>query len=319
VIAAVVLGALLGAVLFALLLRLAPPTAAPLVQLAHFDAGHDARATAALGAGPAAAAIGGTSAPPGGAGRGNRLTRVQSSSGWWLSRQLTRRGIGYTSLRQDLALTGRTFEQALGRKITLAGAGLLLGLLASVGLNMAGLALPAGAPVVLALVLAAVFFFLPDLDARAEATRRREEFRRALGAYLDLVALEMAGSAAPAEALPSAARIGAGWPLALIRDTLYRATRGGRNPWTALSDLGQRIGVGELRDLGQLIALVAHDGARVRSTLTARAQTMRRHELADLEGKAGKADQSMRVAQILIGLGFIAFLGYPAVVAVLSF
>jgi Flp pilus assembly protein TadB len=207
----------------------------------------------------------------------------------------------------------------LGRKITLAGAGLLLGLLASVGLNLAGLALPAGAPVVLALVLAAVFFFLPDLDARAEATRRREEFRRALGAYLDLVALEMAGSAAPAEALPSAARIGAGWPLVLIRDTLYRATRGGRNPWTALSDLGQRIGVGELRDLGQLIALVAHDGARVRSTLTARAQTMRRHELADLEGKAGKADQSMRVAQILIGLGFIAFLGYPAVVAVLSF
>ena len=33
-IAVVVVGALLGAVLFALLLRLAPPTAAPLVQLA---------------------------------------------------------------------------------------------------------------------------------------------------------------------------------------------------------------------------------------------------------------------------------------------
>ena len=46
---------------------------------------------------------------------------------------------------------------------------------------------------------------------------------------------------------------------------------------------------------------------------------MRRHELANLEGKAGKADQSMRVAQILIGLGFMVFLGYPAVVAVLSF
>ena len=95
--------------------------------------------------------------------------------------------------------------------------------------------------------------------------------------------------------------------------------RAGRSPWTALADLGQRIGVVELRDLGQLIALVSHDGARVRSTLTARAQTMRRHELADLQGKAGKADQSMRIAQILIGLGFIAFLGYPAVVAVMSF
>ncbi len=312
-IGAVLLGAALGGVLFAVLAHLAPPRTAPLVQLALFDARHGAPGTVTHAALPAAG-----SSPATAAG-GTVLRRVQGRSGRWLSQLLTRRGISYTSLRQDLALTGRTFEDALGRKITLAGAGLLLGLLAAAGLSVAGVALPGGAPVVLAAVLAVVFFFLPDLDARAEATRRREEFRRALGAYLDLVALEMAGSAAPAEALPSAARIGAGWPLALIRDTLYRATRGGRNPWTALADLGQRIGVGELRDLGQLIALVAHDGARVRSTLTARAQTMRRHELANLEGKAGKADQSMRVAQILIGLGFIAFLGYPAVVAVLSF
>ena len=233
---------------------------------------------------------------------------------------MLRRGIAYTSLRQDLALTGRTFEQALGRKVTLAGAGLVIGLLGSAVIGWAGdITVPAGAPIVLAAAFAAIMFFLPDLEARQEAAKRRAEFRRALGAYLDLVALEMAGSAAPAEALPSAARIGTGWPLALIRDTLYRATRAGRSPWTALADLGQRIGVGELRDLGQLIALVSHDGARVRSTLTARAQTMRRHELADLQGKAGKADQSMRIAQILIGLGFIAFLGYPAVVAVMSF
>ena len=92
-------------------------------------------------------------------------------------------------------------------------------------------------------VAAAAGFFLPDLEARRDAEGRRAEFRRALGAYLDLVALEMAGSAAPAEALPAAARIGTGWPLALIRDTLYRATRAGRSPWTALTDLGQRIGV----------------------------------------------------------------------------
>ena len=46
---------------------------------------------------------------------------------------------------------------------------------------------------------------------------------------------------------------------------------------------------------------------------------MRRRELADLQGRAGQADQSMRVAQVLIGIGFIVFLGYPAVVAVLNF
>ena len=290
------------------MLRLSPPKTSPLVQLAQLDAQH--------APGPAAAA-----APAAVDGRWRSWWGpVRSRAGSWLAQQLARRGIAYTSLRQDLALTGRTFEQALGRKVTLAGAGLVIGLLGSAVLGWAGdITVPAGAPLVLAAAFAAIMFFLPDLEARQEAAKRRAEFRRALGAYLDLVALEMAGSAAPAEALPSAARIGTGWPLALIRDTLYRATRAGRSPWTALADLGQRIGVGELRDLGQLIALVSQDGARVRSTLTARAQTMRRHELADLQGKAGKADQSMRIAQILIGLGFIAFLGYPAVVAVMSF
>jgi Flp pilus assembly protein TadB len=290
------------------MVRLSPPKTSPLVQLAQLDAQH-APGTAAAPSAPTAVTAG-----------GDWLGAVRSRAGSWLAHQLRRRGIAYTSLRQDLALTGRTFEQALGRKVTLAGAGLLIGLLGSAVIGWAGdIPIPAGAPVVLAAVFAAIMFFLPDLEARQEAAKRRAEFRRALETYLDLVALEMAGSAAPAEALPSAARIGTGWPLALIRDTLYRATRAGRSPWTALADLGQRIGVGELRDLGQLIALVSHDGARVRSTLTARAQTMRRHELADLQGNAGKADQSMRIAQILIGLGFIAFLGYPAVVAVMSF
>ncbi|HYN73575.1 MAG TPA: hypothetical protein VES60_13830 [Nakamurella sp.] len=306
-IAAVGIGAVLGAVVFGMLLRIAPPTTAPLVQLARLDALHAAGGAAHPTAAPGPA-------------RAGRLASVRSRAGAWLATRLGRRGIAYTSLRQDLAVTGRSFEQALGRKVLLAGGGLVVGVVgAAVIGSAAGVTLPVGAPVVVGVGFGAVMFFLPDLEARREAATRRAEFRRALGAYLDLVALEMAGSAAPAEALPSAARIGIGWPLALIRDTLYRATRAGRSPWTALADLGQRIGVGELRDLGQLIALVSHDGARVRSTLTARAQTMRRHELADLQGKAGKADQSMRIAQILIGLGFIVFLGYPAVVAVMSF
>jgi Flp pilus assembly protein TadB len=179
--------------------------------------------------------------------------------------------------------------------------------------------LPTGGPVVVALLAAAGFYFLPDLEARSQARRRRRDFRRALGSYLDLVALEMAGSAAPAEALPNAARVGAGWPLALLRDTLFRATRSGRDPWAALTELGERIAVPELRDLGMLVRLVAHDGARVRQTLTARAATIRRRELAEAEGSAGERDESMRIAQVLIGFGFVVFIGYPAVVNILNF
>jgi Flp pilus assembly protein TadB len=306
VIAAIGLGALVGGVLFALVLHIARPGPAPLVELARFDA-HHARSGAAIPADPV-----GADRP--------RSQGLLAVVGVWVAGQLTRRGVTHTSLRQDLALTGRTYEEAMTRKVLFATGGLLVALLLLVVIPAAvGAALPIGAPLAVALLLATALFFLPDLEAKADATRRRAEFRHALGAYLDLVALEMAARAAPAEALPAAAKIGAGWPLALIRDTLYRATRAGRDPWQALADLGQRIGLNALRDLVQLVSLVAHDGARVRSTLTARAHTMRRHELANLQGEAGKADQSMQMAQVLIGLGYLVFIGYPAIVAVLNF
>ena len=64
--------------------------------------------------------------------------------------------------------------------------------------------------------------------------------------------------------------------------------------------------------------LVEHDGARVRMTLSARAATMRRRELADAEGKAAERDVSMTVAQLVVVAGFLVFLAYPAVVNVLG-
>jgi Flp pilus assembly protein TadB len=305
------IGALIGAVIFTLIWRLAPPTTSPLVTLGRFDA-YEQHAASSLADRSGVAAAGIPVPLTGPASWQSRLGRL-------LSEQLHRRGISYTSLRQDLALTGRSYEVAMGRKAVAFVAGFLVALLTAIALQVtAGLRLPLGSPAVLAVLIGTGFFFLPDLEARAEAADRRRDFRRALGAYLDLVALEMAGAAAPAEALPSAARVGAGWPLALLRDTLYRATAAGRDQWLALSELGERIGVPELRDLGALVHLVGRDGAQVRDTLTARASSMRRRELAEAEGEAGERDESMRMAQLLIGFGFIVFLGYPAIVAVMA-
>lgn len=299
-----VIGALLGAALVLLLSQLAPLRPSPLVQLGQFDARR-------RGVGAAGTPV--SSAP---AGSGSGWTRV----GRAVTAELNRRGFSYTTLRQDLALTGRDFDQVMGRKVLAAVAGLLLSLAFMVGLQLAvGWSVPFGAPLPLALIVAAGFFFLPDIEARKQAAARRDDFRRALGAFLDLVALEMAGDAAPAQALTTAARVGAGWPMALLRDTLFRATRAGRDPWAALTELGERVGVAELRDLGSLIRLVSHDGAQVRLTLSARAATMRRRELADAEGKAAERDLSMRLAQIVVGFGFFVFLAYPAIVNVMSF
>ena len=74
----------------------------------------------------------------------------------------------------------------------------------------------------------------------------------------------------------------------------------------------------ELQDLGGALLLVADDGAKVRASLTARASTQRRRQLAEAEGEAAKADQSIQMAQVVLAVGFVLFLGYPAVVAVMG-
>jgi hypothetical protein len=78
-------------------------------------------------------------------------------------------------------------------------------------------------------------------------------------------------------------------------------------PWAALAELDAEVRVDELVDLGAALALVAEDGAKVRESLAARATSMRRRELAAVEGKAGEQSQSMLVAQILLCIGFLIF------------
>lgn len=291
-----------GLVVWLLIVALVPPRTSPVVALAQLDALYQAVGERTLHPDVPAAPAG-----------------LVARLGGWAERFSARRGIRYGSLRADLAVSGRRLDETIGAKV-LAGAGgfvatlLLLGVLAG-----AGLPVPPAVVVVVAAAAGVGLFFVPDAQIRSAAKAHREEFRHALSAYLDWVQLEMAGRAAPAEALPAAARVGAGWPFALIRDTLFRAARAGTDQWTALAELGSRLGVVELRDLGQLIHLVAADGAQVRSTLTARAAAMRRTALAEATGEAGRKDQSLQMAQILLGLGLLVFIGYPAMVNILSF
>lgn len=287
-------GVAFGAIVFVLILQLRPPKPDPLVMLARYDQAQ----AAAVSRWESAAAKPGAG--------------VETRLGRWVAGELARRGITYTSLRQDVALNGQSFEATMGRKVVVGVVGFMVGLVISVSLGAAGLHLPAGVPIVVGLLFAAAFFFIPDFDARTAAARRRKEFKRALSAYLDWVSLQMSGKAAAEQALPDAAKIGSGWPLALIRHTVTNATRSGQDVWAAFTELGERIGVAQLRELGTLVQLVAHDGAQVRDTLSARAASLRNEELADAEGAAGKRDQSMLMAQILLGVGFAVFLGYPA-------
>jgi len=236
-----------------------------------------------------------------------------------VSGELSARGITLRSQRADLELLGRCYEMFLGRKVLTGLYGLCLPPAAALALAPAGMRLPIQVLTVGSLTLAAAFFFLPDLGVRQEADRRRRDFRRALGSYLDLVSMSLAGGRGAPQALPEAATIADGWAYRLIGDTLATARLAGQTPWEALGELGDRVGVQELRDLAGSLTLVADNGAKIRDSLSARASTLRRRQLADAEGKASEADQSMRLAQLVLAFGFLILIGYPAVHNVLAF
>jgi Flp pilus assembly protein TadB len=252
------------------------------------------------------------------AGSGGRSARLERL-GRALRRPLDEAGITLPrSLLSDLNLIDRSLESHLA--LTVIGA--LLG--ATLPLVVTGLlagtfaAIPATSPIWAAALGLLIGALLPTARAIARADVRRRDFRHVVGSFLDLVALNLAGGRGVPEALTSASRISDGWGMVRLRDTLEIARLHGETPWSALGRLGEQTGVAQLRDLSAALELVADDGAKVRESLTARAASLRRRELADAESRAQARSQSMLVAQLLLAVGFLVFLIYPAITRVLS-
>ncbi|KQY64682.1 MULTISPECIES: type II secretion system F family protein [unclassified Nocardioides] len=221
------------------------------------------------------------------------------------------------SLSAQLGLAGQSREMFLARSLMAGLLGFLFPVIALLPASFLGL-FPPLVPLWLMLVGAVVGAAVPWLQLRKIADERKRGFRHVLSAFLDLVAMNLAGGRGVPEALQSAAAISDGWAMVRIRDTLEAARLQGITPWAALGELGNAIDVDELRDLAAALALVAEDGAKVRESLAARAASMRSKELADAEGRAAARSQSMLVAQLLLCVGFLLFLMYPAVARVLA-
>lgn len=231
----------------------------------------------------------------------DRFEVMAADRGWRLGR-----------VRGDLALMNRTVGSFLASKVLIAVLFLLMAPVLWSVLLVVGVGLPSALPALAGLAFGLFGFFLPDLALRGEAEERRQEFRRVVGIFLDLVAMNLAGGRGLPEALMSASSISEHWALVRIRQALANARLFGTTPWVALDSLGSEIGLEELRDLSAALTLAADDGAKIRQSLSARAATLRRREMADVEGQAGESSQSMLVAQLVLCLGFMVFLAYPA-------
>lgn len=217
----------------------------------------------------------------------------------------------------DLAMLEQNPEDLAARKIGYALVGLAFPTLLSALTLLAGAPLPFAIPAIAGLVLGGVFFWLPDLTLRTQASAARGSMRAATCVFLELVAMERLADAGPTEALDRAATIGGSLEFARIRDALLRAELAGQPSWTGLTDLATTTGVTELGDLADIMKLAGHDGAAIYPTLRARAASLRTQLLAASTAKANAASEHMVVPVSLLGLCFMALLGYPAFVRIL--
>ena len=196
----------------------------------------------------------------------HRATARPARSAWWRGR--------LRIPQRELALIGYSHRAVRHREGRLRGgraavpARVLL-LLALTSGSTSGIIIPSA----VGLVLAVLFFFLVDVSIRQQAAEAREEFSRHVAVYLDLIALELAASRGPTEALERAAAVGGGWVSPRIRETLENSRLRLEPPWEGLEQVAAEIGVPDLGDVGDIMTLAGDEGAQVYDTLRSRAES----------------------------------------------
>ena len=152
---------------------------------------------------------------------------------------------------------------------------------------------------------------------KRSAATKRAEFEASLATYFELVSLAFAGGKGPVDALRDPATLGDGPAFRQIRAAMIAADERREPPWTALMQLGDRLGVSSLMDLGASITL-ASDGAPVVDTLRAKAETMRDAAMAAKEARAESRSETLSFPIVLMFAGFIILFGYPALAGLVN-
>lgn len=235
-----------------------------------------------------------------------------------MARFLAAANLPGAKVTRDLAVLERAAQRHLAEKAVLALAGLLFAPVTWSVLAALGTRLPWVVPVWGALGMAAAGFYLPDLAVKAEAQARREEFRHALTAYLDLVVISLSGGAGVEAALAEAARTGEGWSFSAIRRALAAARLSRTAPWSTLRQLGDELEVPALQETTATLGLAGSEGAKVRASLTSKAQALRAQALADADAASQQATERMSLPVIAMFGGFLVFIAYPALSHVMS-
>lgn len=219
---------------------------------------------------------------------------------------------------RELVLLRIPLARFYGDKLTFAFLGLLIPPVLAWFFGLIGLGFPVAIPALGSLALAVVMFFLPNYNAVDDARKARLEFTRALGAYIDLVALERHNGSGVRQAMESAAEVGDSWVFTRLSEELTRSRWSGLPPWDALHALAEELGLPELDDFADIMRLSGEEGASVYTNLRARSAAMRTAMLNDEIAEANAVGERMTIPGSLLGVIFMALLVAPSVLRMFS-
>lgn len=218
---------------------------------------------------------------------------------------------------QDLALLGRPIHVFYAEKLLVVVVAAIAIPVATSALLLVGV--PVYVPVVLTAVGAFLAWFWPNQALRENAAQARAEFTAALGAYVDLVALERkAGGSGIRQALENAAQVGDSWPFRRISDALTRSRFAGVGAWDALSELATELNLPELDEFADLMRLAGEESTQIYDSLRARSAELRAAKMTAELAKANAADERMAFPIVAMTVIFTAIIMAPALFRLLT-
>lgn len=242
-----------------------------------------------------------------------QMTDRESFKSWWsvIAIALVKAVRGdLHDVEMDLAVTGTSVKTFAADKLN---AGLGGAAIAFMVLYFGGIV---SSPIVAVLGSVfgfVVFFLVPDADLKSKAAARRREFDDTVTAFVELVSVSVAGGGGVNTALVDATRMGEGWAFELLRESLADSNLRSETPWAGFERLGNHLGIPTLVELSGAMALAGSSGAKVSETLVSRAESARSKELSERLAEAERASETMGVPVVAMLIGWMGFLGYPAV------
>ena len=216
---------------------------------------------------------------------------------------------------QDLAILSISPSHFLAKKMVYALVGLTIpgALVGSV--LLLGSSIPVAAPAVAAVVVGGAAFMIPDVQVRTKARRARVEFSRTLSCFVNLVALERSCGSGTKQALDVAAGVGDSWVFAKLRECLDRSTWAGVSGRDGLQELAKELGVNDLGEVADIIALSSTEGAGIYRILRAKSRSIREGLLLSDITRANEANEKMSLPVSILGIVFLAILIGPALLS----